>query len=274
MFKTFLKLSLLSLLLISCSKKTEINTTPIAADKGYETYNEAVKAMDNGDYFYAANKFKESETIIPRVEDAAKALIMSSYCFYAINFYPDMRENLELFLSKYRANEYLVYAKYLLILANYEQINDEKKDISPLLKTKADIISFLNKYPENEYSLDLKFKIDLINNQLAAKELFISKYYIQTKKWIPAINRLQNIVKNYDETIFVEEALHRLVEVYYKVGLTEEATKAAALLGYNYNSSEWYKRSYKVLNKNYKIQDKKKVKDLGLLKRTLEKILN
>ena len=274
MFKFFFKITLLSLFLFSCSKKEEIVTIPIGSDKGYEAYNQAIQSIEKGDYFYAATKFKEAETILPNINDAAKALIMSSYCFYAINFHPEMEENLNLFFLKYPANDYMIYGKYLFILSNYVRINDEKKDISPLLITKKKIIEFLKKYPENDYSLDLDFKLDLINNQLAAKELFIAKYYIKTKKWIPAINRLQNIVKQYENTIFIEEALHRLVEIYFEVGLIEESTKTAALLGYNYNSSEWYKRSYKVLNKDYNIKTKKKEKDLGLIRRTIKKILN
>jgi outer membrane protein assembly factor BamD len=117
--------------------------------------------------------------------------------------------------------------------------------------------------------------MDLINNQLAAKELYVAKYYITTQKWIPAINRLKIIVKDYSETVFIEEALHRLVEVYYKVGLEEEAKAAAAILGYNYNSSEWYAQSYKILNKNYKEPKKNDIKkNEGLIRRTIKKILN
>ena len=253
-------------------KKEEIVTVPDQSVKSYETYNMAVKAMDEGDYFFAANKFKEAETLIPVIEDAAKSLIMSAYCHYLINFYDEMQSTLNLFISKYPANEYIAYANYLLILSNYEQITDEKKDIAPLINTKNDIEIFLKSFPDSEYSLDLKFKFDLINNQLAAKELFVAKFYIKTKKWIPAINRLQNIIKDYDKTIFVEEALHRLVEIYYEIGLEDEAKKTAAILGYNYNSSEWYEQSYKILNKDYKIQqpDNIKEKEEGLIEELLK----
>ena len=133
----------------------------------------------------------------------------------------------------------------------------------------------IKKYPNTDYSLDLKFKLSLIQNQLAAKELFVAKYYIQTQKWIAAINRLKTIVENYNETIFIEEALHRLTEIYYNIGLVEEAEATVALLGYNYNSGEWYERSYKILNKNYQIKKKEKSKkrDDGLIKRTIKRIL-
>ena len=272
----FFKILLISLIVFSCSKKEEIVTVPDQSIKSYETYNMAVKAMDEGDYFFAANKFKEAETLIPVIEDAAKSLIMSAYCHYLINFYDEMQSTLNLFISKYPANKYIAYANYLLILSNYEQITDEKKDIAPLINTKNDIEIFLKSFPDSEYSLDLKFKFDLINNQLAAKELFVAKYYIKTKKWIPAINRLQNIIKDYEKTIFVEEALHRLVEIYYEIGLEDEAKKTAAILGYNYNSSEWYEQSYKILNKDYKIQqpDNIKEKEEGLIRRTIKRILD
>ena len=275
MSSKILKILCISIIVFSCSKKEKIVSTPDLSKKSYETYNIAIEAMNEGDYFFAANKFKEAETLIPVIEDAAKSLIMSAYCHYLINFYDEMQSTLNLFISKYPANEYIPYANYLLILSNYEKITDEKKDIAPLIKTKNKINEFFKSFPDSEYSLDLRFKLDLINNQLAAKELFVAKYYIQTKKWIPAINRLQNITKNYEKTIFVEEALHRLVEVYFEIGLEDEAQKTAALLGYNYNSSKWYEQSYKILNKEYKIKkpevDKKK--ELGLIKRTIKRIL-
>ena len=133
----------------------------------------------------------------------------------------------------------------------------------------------MKNFPDSDYALDLEFKMDLITNQLAAKELYVAKYYITTQKWIPAINRLKVIVAEYSETIFIEEALHRLVEIYYRIGLIEEANLAAGILGYNYNSSEWYAQTYKILNKNYKLSKKSTIKkDDGLIKKTIKKILN
>ena len=239
-----------------------------------EVYLEAVEAMNNGDYFFASKKFSEAENILPAVEQSAKAALMSSYCLYVINFHEEASENLERYISRYPADKNISYAYYLLAISSYERILDEKKDITPLLETKKKINEFLIKYPDTEYALDLKFKMDLINNQLAAKELYIAKYYIKTQKWIPAINRLKNIVNDYSETIFIEEALHRLVEVYYTLGLKEEAKSTAILLGYNYNSSRWYEESYKILNKEYKIQKIEDNKtDKGLIKRTIKKLL-
>jgi outer membrane protein assembly factor BamD len=234
----------------SCSKEELVVNTPPKKEKSFETYREAVEAMNLGQYFYASKKFSEAETILPKIEFSAKASLMSSYCLYLINFYPEATASLDRYINQYPADKNFSYAHYLQAIILYEQILDEKKDINPLLKSKEKIQFFIKNYPGTEYALDLKFKLDLINNQLAAKEMYVAKYYIKTQKWIPAINRLKIIVKKYSETVFIEEALHRLVEVYYRVGLIEEAKASAIILGYNYNSSEWYARSYKVLN-NY-----------------------
>ena len=178
---------------------------------------------------------------------------MSCFSLYGINFYDEALNNLDRFLKTYRANENVIYAEYLKAIIYFEQMSDEKKDIKPLLDAKKQINFFINKYPDTDYSIDLKFKKDLVENQLAAKELFVAKYYISVQKWIPAINRLKIILKQYDKTVFIEEALHRLVEINFHIGLESEAKKYANILGYNYNSSEWFKQSYKILNKDYVI---------------------
>ena len=168
-------------------------------------------------------------------------------------------------MRQYPADKNIIYAHYLIAIIYYEQITDEKKDMEPLLKTKNKIDFFLNKYPDNEYAIDLQFKKDLIINQMAAKELYIAKYYISVQKWIPAINRLKSIIENYDQTIFIEEALHRLVEIYYLLGLEEKAKNYAKILGYNYNSSQWFEQSYKILNKDYKIIRNKNLKERKII---------
>ena len=258
-FIMYQKLFFVIIILISissCSKKEVENFAPADSEMSYLLYREAVKAMNDGDIFVAAKKFSEASLILPKMDDAAKASIMSSYCLYLINFYEESTANLENFILKYPANKNIPYAYYLVAMNSYEQILDERKDLEPLLISKKKIEYFLENYPNTEYAMDLKFKMDLINNQLAAKELYVAKYYIKVKKWIPAINRLKKIVEDYEETVFIEEALHRLVEIYYEIGLNNEAKAAASLLGYNYNSSEWYEKSYKVLNKDYKIKKK------------------
>jgi len=265
---------LIIILITSCSKKEIETNIPADKDRSIEIYKEAIDAMTKNDLLFASKKFSEAELILPTIEYSAKASLMSSYCLYLINFYPEASANLERYITQYPADKNIAYAHYLIAIILYEQILDEKKDINPLIKSKEKINFFLINFPNTDFAIDLKFKMDLINNQLAAKELYVAKYYIQTQKWIPAINRLKFIIKDYSETIFIEEALHRLVEVYYRVGLVEEAKAVAAILGYNYNSSEWYEQSYKILNKNYKKQKKvKQKKNDSLIKRTINKIL-
>ena len=179
---------------------------------------------------------------------------MSSFALYGINFYDRASENLDRYLKTYPSDKNVMYAHYLQAIIFFEQISDEKKDLQPLIDAEKKIDFFIKKYPQSDYAIDLKFKKDLILNQLAAKELYVAKYYISTQKWVPAIKRLKIIVNKYDNTIFVEEALHRLVEIHYHLGLEEESKKYANILGYNYNSSEWFQQSYKVLNKDYDLK--------------------
>ena len=261
-----------TILLISCSKENPDYQLKTKEDP-YKIYNEAYEAFEKGDYFYAQKKFLEVELSIEKVEVASKASIMASYSLYSINFYDEALENLNKYLKKYPANKEAIYAEYLIAIIYFEQIKDETKDAEPINKAKQTIDNFLKKYPNTEYALDLKFKNDLIINQLAAKELYVAKYYISVQKWIPAINRLKVIVEKYDQTIFIEEALYRLVEINYFVGLKKEAEKYASILGYNYNSSEWHKQSYKILNKNYELLKKDKVKKKdNLIKKIINKI--
>jgi len=246
---------------------------PTTNEEAIKIYQEGLDGMLEGNFLYASRKFSEAEGMLPQIDWASKSALMSSYCLYNINFYQEAVLNLERFIRIYPASPYISYAHYLIAISYYEQILDEDKDIQPLLISKKKIEIYLERFPDTDYAIDLKFKLDLIINQLAAKELLIARYYIKNEKWIPAINRLKIIVEKYDKTIFIEEALHRLVEIYYKIGLENEAKSAAALLGYNYNSSEWYERSYKILNKNYKPIQIDKKKDTSLIKRTIKKIL-
>tara|TARA_B100000575_G_scaffold292537_1_gene301226 strand:- start:1813 stop:2634 length:822 start_codon:yes stop_codon:yes gene_type:complete len=258
--------------LISCSKENlEYKATP--KKNPYTLYREAYEAFEKGDFFFAQKKFSEVELSAEKVEMAAKASIMACYSLYSINFYDEALENLNRFLRKYPANKEAIYAEYLIAIIYYEQINDETKDIEPINIAKEKIEIFLKKYPNTEYALDLKFKNDLIINQLAAKELYVAKYYISVQKWIPAINRLKIILEKFDQTIFIEEALYRLVEINYFLGLEDEAKKYASILGYNYNSSEWHEQSYKILNKEYKLFKKdEKARKENLLKKIINKI--
>ena len=228
-----------------------------------EAYLEGLNALEEGDVLFAARKFNEVEILYPQSDLAPKASLMAAYSFYSQEYYEDCIAELERFLKIYSKNKNIDYAHYLLAISYYEQIVDEKKDMLSILNAKKYFEYLINKYPNTEYSIDAAFKIELINDILAAKEMYIGRYYVEKKKWIPAINRFITVVELYETTIYVEEALHRLVEIYYKLGLSNEAQKYAKLLGYNYKSSEWYEKSYSVFNKIYeknKIKKEKKKK--------------
>lgn len=268
---------LVLLVLTFCSKENTNLIEPPSTEKSLIIYKEGIDLMGEGQYFAAAKKFSEAELIMPKFEQSAKASILTSYCYYKINFYDESLQSLDNFISKYSADKHIEYAHYLSTIISYEQIVDEKKDLGPLLDTQEKINFFLKKFPDSEYALDLKFKAGLVTNQIAAKEMYIARHYIKSEKWVPAINRLKNIVDNFNQTIFIEEALYRLVEIYYTLGLEDEANKAAYILGFNYQSSEWYERSYSILNKDYKIASKSKAgkdKSENLITRTIKKILN
>ena len=258
--------------LFSCSKDKVIYEPSKKVD-AFLLYKEGMESFKKNDYFYANKKFSEAEINFEVVELAAKSAIMSSYALYGINFYTESLENLKRYLKKYPADKNVIYAHYLIAIIYFEQISDEKKDIEPLLLAGKQIDFFIKKYPNSDYAIDLKFKKGLIQNQLASKELYVARFYVSTQKWIPAINRLKIIMQDFQTTVFIEEALHRLVEIHYYLGLEDEADKYAQILGYNYNSSEWFERSYKVLNKDYKIVKKiKPEKDLGFFKKIIQKI--
>ncbi len=258
-------------LLISCSKEEPIYTSQ--KTDPFILYEEGYKAFESNDFFYANKKFDEAELNFENIDLAAKSAVMSIFSLYGINFYEEALENIKKFAQTYPADKRVIYVEYLKAVIFFEQINDEKKDLEPLLEANKQIDFFVKKYPYSDYTVDLRFKKDLIQNQLAAKELYNAKYYISVQKWIPAINRLKIIVKNYDKTIFIEEALHRLVEINYHLGLEEEAKNYAKILGYNYNSSEWFEQSYKILNKNYilkeKLEDKNKKEKDNIIKKII-----
>jgi outer membrane protein assembly factor BamD len=276
MFKNLLILLLSFFLLYSCSKSREnikenvVELNP--EEEARKIYAEAVKALLDGDAFYAGKKFKEIESLMPQDKYASKASLMAAYADYSRNAYAFAIFALERHLNNYPADENIPYVHYLIAICHYEQILNEKKDLGPLLKAKEKFEFITKNFPDTDYAMDARFKLDLITDQLAAKEMSIARFYMRTEKWIPALNRLKIVVEKYDTTIFVEEALHRLVEIYYRLGLLEEAKKSASILGYNYQSSEWYKKSYKVFNKKYKLKDKKKKKEMGLIRKKIKSL--
>ncbi len=245
----------------SCSKKEE--KISIIEEKNLEmqmieAYNEGIKELDSGDVRFAAKKFNEVELLYPQSVWAARSTLMAAYSYFSDMYFADAIIELERFLDKYKNHPRRDYAYYLLAICHYNLIVDEKKDLGEIIKAKKYFQLIIKNYPNTEFAVDSEFKLELINEILASKEMYLARYYSDREKWIPAINRFNKIVTKYDTTIYVEEALHRLVEINYRIGLEDEAKKYAALLGYNYQSSEWYKASFKIINKDYKSISKKR----------------
>ena len=258
-----LSLLIIFFLIIACSGKEE--KVSVLKEKNLETqmievYREAMTEFERGDVIYAGKKFSEAELLYPQSIWAPRAVLMSAYGYFSKGYYKDAINDLERFIFKYKNHPQTDYAYYLLALCHYDQIIDEKKDFNEILEAKKYFEIVINDFPDTDYATDSKYKLELIIEISASKEMYLARYYVEREKWIPAINRFKKVVNEYDTTIYVEEALHRLVELHYKLGLISEAEKYAYLLGYNYQSSKWYEASYKILNQNYE-RDKVLIKD-------------
>ena len=249
----------------SCSKEKEKKVS-IVEEESLEmqminAYNNGLRELDEGDPIYAAKKFNEAELLYPQSIWAPRAALMAAYSYFSYSYYSDAVLELEKFLDKYKNHPRRDYAYYLLALSHYDQIIDETKDLNEILKAKKYFEIIIQKYPNTDFALDSEYKLELIQELLASKEMYLARYYVEKEKWIPAINRFKTVVKDYDSTIYVEEALHRLVELHYKMGLIDESKKYAVLLGYNYQSSKWYEETYGILNKDYVKISKRKNKN-------------
>ncbi len=276
MQKTIIILLSFFFLIASCAKE-EISNIEIIEEKQIDlqmidAYQEGLNALEDQDGFTAAKKFSEAELLFPQSEWAPRAALMAAYSYFTQEYYSDTIYEIERFFKTYPLHPRTDYAYYLLAVAYYDQIVDETRDLDSIMKSKIYFEYIIQNYPNTDYAFDSKFKLGLINEILASKEMYLARYYFEKKKWIPAINRFRFVVENYSDSVFIEEALHRLVELHYKIGLVDEAKKYAYLLGYNYQSSEWYENTYKVFNKNYKSpqiksnQDKRRIKLIERIK--------
>ena len=271
MLKSLIVFLISALLILSCSKKDKIEATleeGTIEEQMILAYKEGLEFLEKGDALYASKKFNEAEILFPQSIWAPKSSLMSAYSLYYYNYYGDAIFQLERHLKNYPNDKNLAYVHYLIAICYFEKLSDEKKDLEPLLQTQKKFEYIINNYPNTDFAIDSKYKLDLILDMLAAKEMYIGRHYMETEKWIGAINRFKNVINNYDDTVYVEEALHRLVEIYYKIGLIDEAKKVAYVLGYNYESGKWYENSYRVFNKSYKkVEIDNKKKDFLLIKK-------
>tara|TARA_Y100001958_G_C21083886_1_gene439269 strand:- start:28 stop:861 length:834 start_codon:yes stop_codon:yes gene_type:complete len=269
----FLKILLIfffvSFFLTNCAKKEK---TSLIVEEDIElqmirAFKEGYDEFKKGDAIYAAKKFNEAELLFPQSSWAPKAALMAAYVYYAQDYYFDAESELKRFIKTYPKHPDLNYAHFLLAMCYYEKIVNEKKDLGPLLLAQEKFNFIVQNFPESDYALDASYKLDLIQDYLASKEMYVASHYMKKKKWIASINRYKTVVEQYEKTIYVEEALHRLVELYFTIGLENESQKYASLLGYNYQSSKWYEKSYKIFNKKYKSKLELKKEKKSMLKK-------
>ena len=269
-FRTFLLLLYLTLLSCGAEQKTVNKIKEINQEQEMITsYKEGLEGITKRDYFVASKKFLEAELLYPQSRWAAKSALMASYSFYLQDFYSEALNNLERYVITYPKDENMAYARFLIAICYYETVVDEKRDTDAIIKAKEEFEFIIKNYPTTDFAIDSKYKLDFLLDILAAKEMYIGRHYIKKSKWIAAINRFKFVLKNYENTVYTEEAIHRLVEIYYKIGLLDESQKYANLLGYNYKSSDWYKSTYKIFNENYEEKKITKVKKekKGIIKR-------
>ena len=273
--KIFFILFLVNLFFVSCAKneKTSLIVQEDVELQMIRAFEEGYEEFSKGDALFAAKKFNEAELLFPQSAWAPKAALMAAYVYYAQDYYFDAESELKRFIKTYPTNPNINYAHFLLAMCYYEKIVDEKKDLGPLLMAQEKFNFIVDNYPNSDYALDAQYKLDLIQDYLASKEMYIASHYRKKRKWIASINRYKTVVEQYEKTVYVEEALHRLVELYYKIGLENESQKYASLLGYNYQSSKWYEKSYKIFNKKYKSKLELKKEKESMLKK-FKKIFN
>ena len=268
-FRTILLFFLVFFFLTNCAKKEK---TSVIIEEDVESqmiraFREGYDEFLQGDALFAAKKFNEAELLFPQSAWAPKAALMAAYVYYAQDYYFDAEFELERFIKTYPKHPDLNYAHFLLAMCYYEKIVDEKKDLGPLLMAQEKFDFIIENYPNSDYALDASYKLDLIQDYLASKEMYIAFHYMKKKKWVASINRYKTVVEQYEKTIYVEEALHRLVELYFSIGLENESQKYASLLGYNYQSSKWYEKTYKIFNKKYKSKLELKKEKKSMLKK-------
>ena len=238
---------LLFFFLTNCSPKNENLIKPKKVEPLELLYKEAYINFEKGKYQNAVELFQEIEKNYSYTEWGSKALLFKSYIYYESSKYLEAIENLKKYKKIYSGNTEIVYVEYLIAICLFEQININSRDQTTTRLSLKQFNKVINNYPDTTYSEDLKIKFDLINDQLAGKEMYVARYYQKREKWLAALKRLTNILEKYQTTVYTEEALHRMVEIHYKIGNIEAAKKYASILGYNFNDSDWFKKSYKIV---------------------------
>jgi outer membrane protein assembly factor BamD len=226
-------------------EEVQFDDEPVA-----QLYNRGAAMMDARRWTDALAAFEEVERQHPYSSWARRSMLMEAYAQYQANKYDEAIEDAQRFLSLHPGNESAPYAYYLIAICNFERILDVGRDQATTEHALASLQDVVRRYPDSPYARDATLKIDMVYDQLAGKEMEIGRFYLTRDQHLAAINRFRNVIENehFQRTSHVPEALHRLVESYLSVGMTEEAQRMAAVLGHNFPGSEWYQRSYALLN--------------------------
>ncbi|WP_417523568.1 outer membrane protein assembly factor BamD [Marinovum sp.] len=243
------------LTLASCSGGAFLNSrgnigfsnTPIESYTAEQIFERGEYELERNSYSEAARFFSEIERLYPYSEWAKRALIMQAFAHHKDKEYEDARAAAQRYVDFYPADDDAAYAQYLLALSYYDQIDEVGRDQGLTFQALQALRTVIERYPDSEYARSAILKFDLAFDHLAAKEMEIGRYYLKRKHYTSGINRFRVVVEDFQTTTHTAEALHRLVESYLSLGLTQEAQTAGAILGYNYQSTEWYEDSYRLL---------------------------
>jgi outer membrane protein assembly factor BamD len=225
-------------------KKLEISTQQRPVELIYAT---GASRLDARQWTDAVDYFHEVERQYPYSEWSRRAILMTAYAHYQANNYEDARADADRFVSLYPGNASAVYAYYIKAICYFEQIIDVGRDQAATEQALAALREVVRRYPTTEYATDAKLKIDMVNDQLAGKEMTVGRYYLRNGEPLSAIGRFRTVIDKYQTTSDAPEALYRLVEVYLTLGLNEEAKRNAAVLGFNYPGDRWYSDAYSLM---------------------------
>ena len=236
--------------LSNCSSNNDKNKMPENFESAENLYREARAHFDKQEYESAVNIYDEIEKNYPLSNEAIQSQIMNAFVEYISLNYDEAIFKLNKIIKKYPSYKDIDYVYYMKAVCYYEQINDEELDDDNNVKALENFNQIINRFPNSKYAKDSYQKITLINENVAAKHMNIGLFYLKNKKYLASMNRYKIVVEKYSQTKFTPEALHRLVEIYFKLGMSAEAEKTASVIGYNYPKSKWYKHSYELVAKN------------------------
>jgi len=241
-------LVLLSITILFAGCSGSDDEGPQIEDNADILYNKAAAALDDQNYGEATRYFEEVERQHPYSQWATQSQLMSAYSSYRDQHYDEAVLALDRFIELHPGHKDVDYAHYLRALSFYEQISDVRRDQAMTRHALESLETLIRRFPDSKYSRDAALKRDLTLDHLAGQEMGVGRYYIQRGNMTAAINRFRTVIRDYQTTTHVPEALHRLVEAYLTIGLKQEAVNVAAVLGYNYPGSKWYKRSFELLD--------------------------